>query len=440
MVKIYALTDPRDGRVRYVGKTVKPLEKRRLRHVSDIRCGRGSRPRRKWIGELLDEGLDPEIGLIEECDEDTWAERERFWIAYYRAYGNGLTNVQPGGRSGKPGVSMPAHVVEEMSARMEELWDNPQYRRKVRKQHAREGPVEGKKYKGVRRVEHRISPPSYYAQARYNGEADKRGPFESAEEAAAMYNILALEYHGEGCYLNPVSFDPEDPPEERDAWDNPYHRGEVDIPSPSEETRQRLRERWDEPEFRHAVRSSLTSEEPKGGRQYKGVRRIENKTCPPAFYAIIAHNGDKQKHGPFESAEDAAAMYNILASDLHPDGCYLNPVPFDPDNPPQERKRQQWHWWVESDSHPSTKRGAYGDREYKGVYERKSGSFRAQISHDGERHGLGTHKSKLMAAIIRDLASLEYQGPGAYLNVLSEANPKGLYDSDDWDIVELCRN
>ena len=38
---------------------------------------------------------------IEECTDETWAERERFWIAHFRSVGIPLTNLDSGGNSGK---------------------------------------------------------------------------------------------------------------------------------------------------------------------------------------------------------------------------------------------------------------------------------------------------------------------------------------------------
>ncbi len=96
---IYVLIDPRDGEIRYVGKTVFMLEDRLNKHLRD----KHNNYRTRWIQSLVRQGLKPIIKLIETVppDED-WAERERYWIAYYRSIGANLTNFTDGGE-GVPG-------------------------------------------------------------------------------------------------------------------------------------------------------------------------------------------------------------------------------------------------------------------------------------------------------------------------------------------------
>jgi hypothetical protein len=92
--KIYVLRDPRDGRTRYVGKTIQPLKTRLEAH---IRRSSSKRTHRDcWIAGLSALGLRPGIECIEVTGED-WADRERFWIAYFREAEPGLTNITAGG-------------------------------------------------------------------------------------------------------------------------------------------------------------------------------------------------------------------------------------------------------------------------------------------------------------------------------------------------------
>lgn len=91
--KIYGLIDPRDGQLRYVGKTVQPLHNRLLRHVSTT-CV--TTHVYNWILSLKAEGLRPDIFEIDSVTE-SWEEAEQHWIAYFRSIGANLTNLTSGG-------------------------------------------------------------------------------------------------------------------------------------------------------------------------------------------------------------------------------------------------------------------------------------------------------------------------------------------------------
>lgn len=91
-IKIYKLLDPITNEIRYIGKTKNALLKRYKEHIyrakqehdSHVYC---------WIRKLLKDNLKPIIELVEECTEENWEEREKYWIAYYP----NLTNVSKGG-------------------------------------------------------------------------------------------------------------------------------------------------------------------------------------------------------------------------------------------------------------------------------------------------------------------------------------------------------
>lgn len=98
-VKIYKLIDPRDNLVKYIGKTVNSLNFRFYHHLrSTERTKKGS-----WIKSLLKLKKLPIIELIEECSEDMWEERERYWISFYKETGY-LKNMTDGGIGNKEGL------------------------------------------------------------------------------------------------------------------------------------------------------------------------------------------------------------------------------------------------------------------------------------------------------------------------------------------------
>lgn len=101
---IYALVDPRDWIVFYVGKSNDPLERskrgRYQRHNKDVD---------RIIKNLRLLGLDIIVSILEEVPlinkngvSQLWVERERFWVSEMRHLGFDLLNKNPGG--GGPSV------------------------------------------------------------------------------------------------------------------------------------------------------------------------------------------------------------------------------------------------------------------------------------------------------------------------------------------------
>lgn len=114
-VRIYALRDPRNQDIRYVGKTVKSLKARLQIHVASS----GYYARRHvchWIKELQSLSLYPSIELLEEVDPGKdWAARERYWIAKLRNDGCRLTNLTEGG-DGCHGIKRSPASIEKTAA------------------------------------------------------------------------------------------------------------------------------------------------------------------------------------------------------------------------------------------------------------------------------------------------------------------------------------
>lgn len=103
IIYIYSLIDPRDNRIRYIGKT-NNLKRRLLQHTKSKELLYNTF-KNHWIKKLISLSLSPIIQVIEECDETNWQEKERYWIAYYRNIYTDLTNGTDGGENPpiKPG-------------------------------------------------------------------------------------------------------------------------------------------------------------------------------------------------------------------------------------------------------------------------------------------------------------------------------------------------
>jgi NUMOD3 motif len=87
---IYALHDPRDWEIRYVGKSNNP-ERRHRKPRSH------NRALQNFISELRALGLKPRVSILQKCSFDQWQNWERFWIATVKAAGEKLLNLHPGG-------------------------------------------------------------------------------------------------------------------------------------------------------------------------------------------------------------------------------------------------------------------------------------------------------------------------------------------------------
>lgn len=80
MIFIYALRDPRDNVVRYVGSTANP--RRRLNGHCCIGSA-GSKAKRAWVAELAATGLRPSMEILEATTGTGYSEAESAWIACY---------------------------------------------------------------------------------------------------------------------------------------------------------------------------------------------------------------------------------------------------------------------------------------------------------------------------------------------------------------------
>jgi len=97
LVNIYELRDPRDSTKspRYVGITIKDLDKRLLGHLSSLKS---KTYKNNWVKSLLKDGVCPTIHLIEEViGWDYACKVEQYWIKEFKEQGYILTNSTDGG-------------------------------------------------------------------------------------------------------------------------------------------------------------------------------------------------------------------------------------------------------------------------------------------------------------------------------------------------------
>ena len=97
---VYALKDPRNDKVRYVGVTREPLWRRLSNHISEKEKTHKS----CWIKSLLNDGVRPTIELLADVDNSLRSEAEIGWIKFFRQIGADLVNSTDGGE-GSPNPS-----------------------------------------------------------------------------------------------------------------------------------------------------------------------------------------------------------------------------------------------------------------------------------------------------------------------------------------------
>lgn len=95
---IYGLVDPRDGQLRYIGKSCSGLKRPRSEYSRVLKKYEGAGHRQNWIKSLYGAGLKYEIVILQSFIDDGILEQaEIFWIAYFRKMGCSLTNLTDGG-------------------------------------------------------------------------------------------------------------------------------------------------------------------------------------------------------------------------------------------------------------------------------------------------------------------------------------------------------
>lgn len=127
LVAIYGLYDPRDGTLRYIGRSVNP--RTRLRdHVT--LSDKNGYYRARWLNKLRRLRLQPEMRILAWVSVDHWCEAERHYIAHARAQGCRLTNGSNGG-DGINGTTLSDEVRARMKATWQVLGQDPERRARL---------------------------------------------------------------------------------------------------------------------------------------------------------------------------------------------------------------------------------------------------------------------------------------------------------------------
>lgn len=150
---IYALQNPDDGEIRYIGKSDDP-ERRLKHHLTD----KGYNYRTNWLKQLRDAGKFPYMLVLRSVPIDLWKDAERWWIEKARQAGFKLTNNTVGGdgssskdyslssrermslakkgkHSWRRGMQLSEEQVNKMRSAMLQLWKDADFRNRLVEAH-----------------------------------------------------------------------------------------------------------------------------------------------------------------------------------------------------------------------------------------------------------------------------------------------------------------
>lgn len=116
MPYIYALIDPRDEAVRYIGKA-SDVRVRYQQHCCRSTLQRARTHKERWLAALDDAGHKPVVAVLAEVSEEDWSDLERAYIATARQIGYPLTNGDEGGLGGQTGPEKPIRYMKRLIAK-----------------------------------------------------------------------------------------------------------------------------------------------------------------------------------------------------------------------------------------------------------------------------------------------------------------------------------
>jgi hypothetical protein len=94
IIYIYGLYEVgKEDKIRYVGKTNNP----KTRIYTHLKRTNVNQEKVKWIQNVLNNGFEIKMNILEECTEHNWREREIYWISRFE----NLFNKRSGGQCGK---------------------------------------------------------------------------------------------------------------------------------------------------------------------------------------------------------------------------------------------------------------------------------------------------------------------------------------------------
>jgi len=103
VVYIYALVDPRDGQIKYIGQTINPDFRLNSHKKHKATFNSGGSYKSHWVRELYRLGLTPRMELLKEVSKEQADEIEKETIKAYQEAGHKLVNIV-GNKQGLKGL------------------------------------------------------------------------------------------------------------------------------------------------------------------------------------------------------------------------------------------------------------------------------------------------------------------------------------------------
>lgn len=134
---IYGLYSTENNIIRYVGQTKSSLTQRKNEHKCDALTKKLRNHKCNWVRKVYANGYEIGIELLEETDENHWAEREIFWIEKLSKT-NKLVNELKGGNCGGVGGKVQNYLPYEeakkyVAEHMPQVKSYPEYKKEYRK-------------------------------------------------------------------------------------------------------------------------------------------------------------------------------------------------------------------------------------------------------------------------------------------------------------------
>lgn len=127
---IYALIDPRNNQIRYIGQT-NNIKRRYTKHLTDSRNIKRPNKNHSWIKSLLNLNLKPEQIILDVVEFHEWEFWEKHYISLYKSWGFKLNNHTEGGGNVGYNYKQKDKILLIMSqkakARMSNPINNPMY-------------------------------------------------------------------------------------------------------------------------------------------------------------------------------------------------------------------------------------------------------------------------------------------------------------------------